>query len=113
MPWVGLMNVLDQPIAIDHMAERLPHLEIVERRVLGVEEQVVGAEVAVVRVELLRQLGVSADDVVISRRQIRTAHKVDLAGLIGREIGAEAPRRSTTIFWMNGLLVPLYLGLAS
>ena len=49
-------NLLLDRVAVDGVAEGLPHLELVEGRLGDVEEEVVGAEVADRGVDLLREL---------------------------------------------------------
>ena len=96
------------------MAECLADLEVVERRVLVVEEQVVGAEVAGAAGGVsLVSCGIGGDDLVVGGRQVGAGDVVDLAGLVGGEVRSTGAAPISMTFWMNGLLVPLYFGLAS
>src|SRR5258707_9991151 len=68
------------------MAERLADLHVVERWVLIVEKQIVGAEVAVVWVRFFGKLGVIGNDLVVSRTQAGARNEIELASLIRSEV---------------------------
>ena len=68
------------------MGEGLPNLDVVEWRILGIEEQIIGAEVAVVRVELFESSGSFSTIVLSAGDKHSTTNIIDLIGLIRGEV---------------------------
>jgi hypothetical protein len=56
-------------------------------RVLAVEEEVIGAEVASGQTHLLREFRISGDDLVVCGLQLLTGHAVNFARLVSGEHG--------------------------
>ena len=108
-----LEDLLDDVVARDDVAERLPHFQVVERRILIVEEQIVGAEVAIVRVDVLWTAP--------GRR--RSGHCRQVTDSSPPHSRSRPPGRPRSLRWWpcqcrrssgyRGLLLPLYLGFAS